>query len=202
VRVLNGRIPRAETDATPQPLNAHCPAAGFKAAASVHPEPTQKRQPEKLQGYLAHQKPPLPKNLLAAGFKAAAHYTCEFSTDTTASPIVGTQSLQVLATLSALYGLFNEKLSGDEVNYTNSSILFVKNMRCSKIHCQEAFNLKGFSHKAVYILLYFCLFPYFCRSFLLRPHEVDTPTMVDSLGMLPVNIQTSSVISPVKKMRI
>ncbi|KAJ1493532.1 hypothetical protein T484DRAFT_1768209, partial [Baffinella frigidus] len=30
------------------------------------------------------------------GFKAAADYTCEFSTDTTASPIVGTQSLKVV----------------------------------------------------------------------------------------------------------
>ena len=32
------------------------------------------------------------------------------------------------------------KLSGNEGYYTNSSILLVKNMLCSKLHCQKGFN--------------------------------------------------------------
>ena len=31
-------------------------------------------------------------------------------------------------------------LSGNEFEYTNDSILLVKNMLCSKLHCQEGFN--------------------------------------------------------------
>jgi hypothetical protein len=32
---------------------------------------------------------------------------------------------------------FKLKLSGNEVDYTNSLILLVKNMLCSKLHCQK-----------------------------------------------------------------
>jgi hypothetical protein len=34
----------------------------------------------------------------------------------------------------------NWNLSGNEVHYTNSSILLVKNMLCSKFYCQKDFN--------------------------------------------------------------
>ena len=32
-------------------------------------------------------------------------------------------------------------LSGNEVDFTNSEILLVKSMLCSKLHCQKGFNL-------------------------------------------------------------
>jgi hypothetical protein len=35
---------------------------------------------------------------------------------------------------------FNLKLSGNEVYYTNSLILVVKIMLCSKLHCQKVLN--------------------------------------------------------------
>ena len=44
---------------------------------------------------------------------------------------------------------FQVQLSGDEVYYINSLILLVKKMLCSKLHCQEVFNLKAFSCKIV-----------------------------------------------------
>ena len=39
------------------------------------------------------------------------------------------------------------KLSSDEVHFTSSSLLLVKNMLCSKIHCQKGLNLIIFSYK-------------------------------------------------------
>ena len=41
----------------------------------------------------------------------------------------------------------DKKLSGIEVYNTNSSILLVKNMLCSKLHCENGFNLIIFSYK-------------------------------------------------------
>jgi len=43
----------------------------------------------------------------------------------------------------------NLNLSGNEVYYTNSLILLVKNMLCSKLHYQKGFNLNPFSYKIV-----------------------------------------------------
>ena len=40
-----------------------------------------------------------------------------------------------------------QNLSGNEVYYTNSSILLVKNMLCSKLHCQKGFDLILFLYK-------------------------------------------------------
>ena len=42
---------------------------------------------------------------------------------------------------------FTLRLSGNEVSNTNLSILLVKNMLCSKHHCQRGFNLILFSYK-------------------------------------------------------
>ena len=42
---------------------------------------------------------------------------------------------------------FNLKLSSTEVYYTIFLILLVKNMLCSKLHCQNVFELKLFSYK-------------------------------------------------------
>ena len=44
-------------------------------------------------------------------------------------------------------GAFKLKLSGCEVYYTNSLILPVKIMLCSKLHCQKGFKLKPFFYK-------------------------------------------------------
>ena len=41
----------------------------------------------------------------------------------------------------------NENLSGDEVYYTISLILLVKNMPCSKPRCQKGFDLIAFQYK-------------------------------------------------------
>ena len=41
----------------------------------------------------------------------------------------------------------NQKLSGNEGYDANSLILLVKNMLCSKLHCQKDFNLIPFSYK-------------------------------------------------------
>ena len=41
----------------------------------------------------------------------------------------------------------NLNLSANEVYYTNSLILLVKNMLCSKLHCQKGFDLNPFSYK-------------------------------------------------------
>jgi len=41
----------------------------------------------------------------------------------------------------------NQNFSGNEVYYTNSLILLVKNMLFSKLHCQKGFNLNPFSYK-------------------------------------------------------
>ena len=37
--------------------------------------------------------------------------------------------------------------SGNEVSYTNSLILLIKMMLCSKLHCQKFFRLQSFSYK-------------------------------------------------------
>ena len=39
------------------------------------------------------------------------------------------------------------QLFGSEVYHTNSLILLVKNMLCSKLHCQKGYNLNTFSNK-------------------------------------------------------
>ena len=39
---------------------------------------------------------------------------------------------------------FNSKLSGNEVYCTNASLLLIKIMRCSKLHCQKVFNCNSF----------------------------------------------------------
>ena len=44
----------------------------------------------------------------------------------------------------------NQKLSGNEVYYTNSLILLVENVLCSKLHCQKGLNLILFSYKIHY----------------------------------------------------
>ena len=41
----------------------------------------------------------------------------------------------------------NQNVSGDEVYYTNSLISLVKNMLCSRLHCQKGFNLIPFLYK-------------------------------------------------------
>ena len=41
----------------------------------------------------------------------------------------------------------NSNLSSDEVCYTNYLFLLVKNMLCSKIHCQKDFDMIVFLHK-------------------------------------------------------
>ena len=43
--------------------------------------------------------------------------------------------------------LFNLKTSSNEVYYTNSLILLIKMMLCSKLHCQIFRKLKSFSYK-------------------------------------------------------
>ena len=40
------------------------------------------------------------------------------------------------------------KLSGNEVYYTNYLILLVESMLCSKLHCQQGFNLFCFQTKS------------------------------------------------------
>jgi len=42
---------------------------------------------------------------------------------------------------------FKLQLFGNEVYYTNSLLLLVQNMLCSKLHYQKDFNLKAFSCK-------------------------------------------------------
>ena len=42
---------------------------------------------------------------------------------------------------------FNSKLYGNEVYCTNASLLLIKIMLCSKLHCQKVFRLKLFSYK-------------------------------------------------------
>jgi len=42
---------------------------------------------------------------------------------------------------------FKLKLSGNEVYYTNALLLLIKNMLCSKLHCQKGFELKLFLYK-------------------------------------------------------
>ena len=42
---------------------------------------------------------------------------------------------------------FHSNLSGNEVCYTNSSILLAENMLCSKLHCQKDLNSILFSCK-------------------------------------------------------
>ena len=41
----------------------------------------------------------------------------------------------------------NSNLSGNQVYYTNSLLLLVKNMLCSKLYRQKGFNLNPFSYK-------------------------------------------------------
>ena len=41
----------------------------------------------------------------------------------------------------------NWNLAGNEVRHTNRSILLVKNLLCSKLHCQKEINLILFSDK-------------------------------------------------------
>ena len=41
----------------------------------------------------------------------------------------------------------NQNLSGNEVYHTNSLILLVQNMLCSKLHCQKGCNLIRFSYE-------------------------------------------------------
>jgi hypothetical protein len=43
----------------------------------------------------------------------------------------------------------NQKLSGNEVDYTKSLISLVENMLCSKLQCQKGFNLIPSSLKSV-----------------------------------------------------
>ena len=43
----------------------------------------------------------------------------------------------------------NRNLSDNEVYYTNSSILLVKNMLCSKLHCQKGFYLILFAYEII-----------------------------------------------------
>ena len=43
----------------------------------------------------------------------------------------------------------NSNLSGNELYYTNCSILLVKNMLCRELHCQKGFNLILFSYSTV-----------------------------------------------------
>ena len=40
----------------------------------------------------------------------------------------------------------NRNLSGNEISYANSLILLVKNVLCSKVHCQQRFNFILFSY--------------------------------------------------------